>query len=376
MAEIELRRLAKFFPGGIDALKPIDLTISRGELLVVLGPSGSGKTTLMRLIAGLERPSSGSVWIDERDVSHVPPHQRDVAMVFQNPALYPHLSVFENLAFGLRARGTSRSQARAQVNTVAGMLGLDRVLARRPGALSGGERQRVAIGRALVRQPRMILFDEPFSNLDVPLRAALREQVVDLHRRFETTLIHVTHDQAEALLMGDRIVVLDRGQLLQCGTPRAVYDHPAHRFVATFVGSPPMNVLPCQIEREGDTIRVRPIETDRAVRWLAGSESLPQGWAGTTRLFDLGLRPEAISVREPGGSSEPPPSSAMLGVQVRRLEFNGPDLLATLALGPHRLIARLPANQAIQDRQRVDVLLDLSRAVWFDQSTGAALGPG
>jgi len=375
LAEIELRRLAKVFPGGIDALKPIDLTVGTGELLVVLGPSGSGKTTLMRLIAGLEQPSSGSVWIDGQDVSQVPPHRRDVAMVFQNPALYPHLSVFDNLAFGLRARGVSRSQARAQVNTLAGMLGLDRVLARRPSALSGGERQRVAIGRALVRQPRMILFDEPFSNLDVPLRAALREQVVDLHRRFGTTLIHVTHDQAEALLMGDRIVVLDRGQLLQCDTPRSVYDHPAHRFVATFVGSPPMNILPCQIEREGETIRVEPIEADRALRWPSGSESLPRGWAETTRLFDLGIRPEAISVREPGRSSESPALLARVGAQVRRLEFNGPELLATLALGPHRLIARLPATHSIQDRQRVEVLLDLSRAVWFDQSTGAALGP-
>jgi ABC-type sugar transport system ATPase subunit len=363
LAEIELRRLAKVFPGGIDALKPIDLNVGPGELLVVLGPSGSGKTTLMRLIAGLERPSSGSVWIDGRDVSRVPPHRRDVAMVFQNPALYPHLSVFDNLAFGLRARGVSRSQARAQVNTLAGMLGLDRVLARRPSDLSGGERQRVAIGRALVRQPRMILFDEPFSNLDVPLRAALREQVVDLHRRFGTTLIHVTHDQAEALLMGDRIVVLDRGQLLQCGTPRAVYDRPAHRFVATFVGSPPMNILPCQIEREDETIRVHPIEADQALLWPAACESLPRGWAGTTRLFDLGLRPEAISVREPGGASESPPSSARLGAQVRRLEFNGPELLATLALGPHRLVARLPATHAIQDRQRVEVLLDRKSVV-------------
>jgi len=375
LAEIELRRLAKFYPGGIDALKPIDLTVTTGELLVVLGPSGSGKTTLVRLIAGLETPSSGSVWIDGRDVSGVPPHRRDVAMVFQNPALYPHLSVFDNLAFGLRARGVSRGQARAQVNTLAGMLGLDRVLARRPGALSGGERQRVAIGRALVRQPRMILFDEPFSNLDVPLRAALREQVVDLHRRFGTTLIHVTHDQAEALLMGDRIVVLDRGQLLQCGTPRAVYDRPAHRFVATFVGSPPMNILPCQIEQEGEAIRVHPFDTDRALYW-ADPESLPRDWEGTTRLFDLGIRPEAISVREPGGSSGSPPSVVSLGAHVRGLEFSGPELLATLTLGPHRLIARLPATQAIQDRQRVEMLLDLSRAVWFDQTTGAALGPG
>jgi ABC-type sugar transport system ATPase subunit len=375
LAEIKLLRLAKTFPRGIEALKPIDLAIADGELLVVLGPSGSGKSTLIRLIAGLEQPSSGSVWIDGRDVGRVPPHQRDVAMVFQNPALFPHLSVIDNLAFGLRARGVARNQARTKVNTIAGMLGLDRVLARRPGALSGGERQRVAIGRALVRQPRLILFDEPFSNLDAPLRTALREQVIDLHRRSATTLIHVTHDQAEAMLMGDRIVVLDRGQLLQCGSPRTVYDHPAHRFVATFVGSPPMNVLPCQIKSEGNASQVRPVGAEWAVHWPVARESLPAGWAGTTRLFDLGFRPEAVSVREPGDSSDLPPFSARLSASVRGVEFIGHGLLATLAVGPHRLIARLPRTQSIQDRQRVELCIDLARAVWFDQPTGAAVGP-
>jgi ABC-type sugar transport system ATPase subunit len=373
---IELRKLSKVFPGGIEALFPLEFEIAAGELLVVLGPSGSGKSTLLRLIAGLESPSTGAVWIDGRDVSRVPPYRRDVAMVFQNPALYPHLSVFDNLAFGLRARGVSRNQGRARVNTVAGILGLDHVLARSPSALSGGERQRVAIGRALVREPRMILFDEPFSNLDVPLRAALRDQVVELHRRFGTTLIHVTHDQAEALIMGDRILLLDRGQLLQHGTPRDLYDHPAHRFVATFVGSPPMNILPCQIEHDGESIRIHPVGAERAVPWTGPAESLPRDWRGTTRLFDLGFRPEAIAVREPGTLGASSPFLPSLSAHVRRLEFNGPELLVTLAVGPHRLVARLPASQKIEDRQRVEAILDLSRAVWFDQSTGAALATG
>ena len=263
----------------------------------MLGPSGSGKSTFLRLIAGLEPASSGAVWIDGRDMTKVPPHRRDVAMVFQNPALYPHLSVFDNLAFGLRGRGLSRSQARLRVNSLAGLLGLDHVLARSPGALSGGERQRVAIGRALAREPRVVLFDEPFSNLDVPLRAALREQVMELHRRFGTTMIHVTHDQAEALVMGDRVVILDRGRLLQCGTPRAIYDRPAHRFVATFVGSPPMNLLPCQIEGAGESIRVVPLGTETALPWEP-TGCLPYRLARNDALFDLGLRPEAISVRE------------------------------------------------------------------------------
>ena len=319
---------------------------------------------------------TASIWIDGRDMTRVPPHERDAAMVFQHPALYPHLSVFDNLVFGLKRRGVSRSQARARVNEAAGILGLDRLLARRPNALSGGERQRVAIGRALVRQPSLILFDEPFASLDLPLRAALRDQVVDLHRRFRTTLVHVTHDQAEALLMGDRIVILDRGKVLQCGTPREIYDRPAHRFVATFVGSPPMNILPCQIEREGRAIVVRPIATEVALPWQSADPSLPPGWEGTTRLFDLGFRPEAIQVQAPSGSTGSPPSAVSAGVQVRRLEFNGPELLATMALGPHRLVARLPASQTIDEKETIPVSLDLSRAVWFDQATGEALSGG
>jgi multiple sugar transport system ATP-binding protein len=373
LAQIELRQLSKVFPGGIAALQPIDLSISAGELLVVLGPSGSGKSTLLRLIAGLDAASAGSVWFEGRDVTHLAPHRRDVAMVFQQPALYPHLSVFDNLAFGLKARGVSRQQARSKVNTVAGMLGLDHLLARRPSALSGGERQRVAIGRALARQPRVILLDEPFSSLDLPLRAGLRDQVVDLHRRFGTTLVHVTHDQAEALLMGNRVVILERGRMLQCGTPRSIYNHPVNRFVATFVGAPPMNILPCQIECEGDSVKVIPLAADVAISWTPGTDSLPPGWEGTTKLFDLGVRPEAITVNRVDGPTAAPSARPKVIAQVRRLEFNGPELLATLALGPHRLIARLPASQPIEDGQRVEVLLDLGRAVWFDQSTGEAM---
>jgi ABC-type sugar transport system ATPase subunit len=373
LAQIELRQLAKVFPGGIAALQPIDLSISPGELLVVLGPSGSGKSTLLRLIAGLDAASAGSVWFEGRDVTNLAPHRRDVAMVFQQPALYPHLSVFDNLAFGLKARGVSRQQARSKVNTVAGMLGLDHLLARRPSSLSGGERQRVAIGRALARQPRVILLDEPFSSLDLPLRAGLRDQVVDLHRRFGTTLVHVTHDQAEALLMGNRVVILERGRMLQCGTPQSIYNDPVNRFVATFVGAPPMNVLPCQIECEGDSVKVIPLAADVVLSWTPGTDSLPPGWEGTTKLFDLGVRPEAITVNRVDGPTEAPSPRPKVIAQVRRLEFNGPELLATLALGPHRLIARLPASQPIEDGQRVEVLFDLSRAVWFDQSTGEAL---
>ncbi|MGP0063830.1 MAG: ABC transporter ATP-binding protein [Isosphaeraceae bacterium] len=374
MAGIELRQLSKGFSGGGPALDAIDLNVRSGELLVVLGPSGSGKTTLLRLIAGLESPSRGGLSIDGCDMAAVPPHRRDVAMVFQNPALYPHLTVFENLAFGLRARRVSRNQAMTKVNTMAGLLGLDGLLARRPAALSGGERQRVAIGRALARQPRVLLFDEPFSSLDPPLRAALRGEVVDLQRRFGTTLILVTHDQADALLMGDRIAILDRGRLLQCDLPRTIYQRPAHRFVAGFVGSPPMNILPCEVRREGDAVRIHPIASpEHALSWRLPGDGLPAGWPSGIDQVELGLRPEAIRVLEAGQTGEASTSSPTLPAQVRRLEFNGAEVLATLTLGPHRLVARLPASQDIHDRQRVQVVLDLGQAVWFDPGSGRAL---
>ena len=375
MAQIELRQINKVFPGGTAAVAPIDLTISSGELLVVLGPSGSGKSTLLRMIAGLDTPTGGSVWFDGQEMTRIPPHRRDVAMVFQHPALYPHLSVLDNLAFGLRARGIPRAQARSKVNSVAGILELDKLLTRRPNALSGGERQRVAIGRALVREPRVILMDEPFSNLDSPLRASLREQLIELHRRFATTLIHVTHDQAEAMLMGDRIAVLKGGRLLQCAAPRTIYDHPTDRFVATFVGSPAMNIIPCQIERQDDAIKVIPLAVDHSFAWTPSAEALPSGWEETTRLFDLGLRPEAISVEAIDSSIDEAPARPKLVARVRRLEFNGPEVLATLMLGPHRLTARLPARLPITDHERVAIFLDLHRARWFDQTTGIATLP-
>ena len=374
MALIELVGLAKEYPGRVPALRAMDLTVNSGELLVVLGPSGSGKSTILRLIAGLERPSSGTLRIDGRDMKRVAPHRRDVAMVFQNPALYPHLSVFGNLAFGARGRGVSREVARSRVNNVAGILGLDLAARAKPEQLvrrraaAGGDRASTGAATRIVHH-----FDEPFSNLDVPLRAVLREEVIELHRRFKTTLIHVTHDQSEALLMGDRVVIVEQGQLRQCDSPRAVYDRPTHRFVATFVGNPAMNLLPCQIERISETTRFRPIGIERWLPWSAPEQLLPRGWEGTTRIFDLGIRPEAISIRPGDETEEGPGSLSSLSARVRRLEFNGPDLLATLGVGPHRLIARLPTYHAIQDQQRVEVVLDLSKSVWFDQTTGEAL---
>jgi multiple sugar transport system ATP-binding protein len=373
VALIELRKLAKRFPRGTVALHELDLTVNAGELLVILGPSGSGKTTLLRLVAGLEMPSSGSVWIDGRDVKGVPPHERNVGMVFQHPALYPHLTVFENLRFALRGRGLARQQVRTKVNTVAGVLALDSLLGRRSNALSGGERQRVAIGRALVREPRVILLDEPFSSLDTPLRADLREQVVKLQRRFKTTLVHVTHDQAEALLMADRVAIFDQGRLLQCDGARQVYDRPANRLVATFVGNPPMNIIPCQLEGAGDVVRIHAAGLDRSLEGTIALQLLPEFRDGAPRQLDLGLRPEAVAVHEPAGPSNLRAGSPHWPGIVRRVEFNGPDVLVTLTVGLQRLVARVPVSHPIRPDQRVEVLPDLSRAVWFEPETGAAI---
>ena len=268
MAAIEFQGVSKAYPGGIAAVWRLDLTIHDGERFVVVGPSGSGKSTLLRLVAGLESLTEGALWIGGGRADHLPPRARDLAMVFQNAALYPHLSVFENLAFGLARRGRARSEIAERVARVAGRLGLSDLLRRSPQTLSGGQRQRVALGRALVRQPRAFLLDEPFSSLDAPLRRCVRATVLDLHRDAPTTLLYVTHDQAEALALGDRIAVLDRGRIVQTGPPLDVYNRPANRFVAEFLGNPPMNLLPCHIERIETNLLIQPVGTTPADAWL------------------------------------------------------------------------------------------------------------
>jgi ABC-type sugar transport system ATPase subunit len=381
LARVELRGVAKVYPGGIEAIRPLDLTIDEGELFVVVGPSGSGKSTLLRLIAGLESPSAGSLWIDGRRADGLAAHDRDVAMVFQTPVVYPFLSVFENLAFGLRARGRARrdrethAEQRARiegaVKETAAVLGLADMLGRRPGTLSGGQRQRVALGRALVRRPRILLLDEPFASLDAPLRVALRTELLDLHRRLGTTMVHVTHDQAEAMVLGRRIAVLRKGRTVQSGAPLDVYERPACRFVGEFVGSPPMNILPCVVETLGPpAIQVRLAESAGGWAWTID--------AGATRAgpllrrgpgpVDLGVRAEHIHA-----VASPDPASLVARGEVRRLEPHGAETVATLALGRHDLSLRLPGRTAIGVGAPVQVALDPAGIVWFDPESGLAL---
>ncbi|WZO98034.1 ABC transporter ATP-binding protein [Isosphaeraceae bacterium EP7] len=342
MARIELRGVSKRFPGGVVGLGPLDLAVNSGEFLAVLGPSGSGKSTLLRLVAGLETATAGEVWAGGRRIDGLPPRDRDVAMVFQDPALYPHLSVGDNLAFGLRARGVARDETRRRVAEMAELLGLSSVLARMPATLSGGQRQRAALGRALVRRPLVLLLDEPFSALDAPLRVALRGELAALQRASGTTTLFVTHDQGEAMAVGDRMAVLDRGQLLQVGTPAEVYDRPASATAAAFVGSPPMNLL---MGRIGDGGRFR----------LDAAGSVM-----------LGLRAEHVHI-------PPRPGDLAAPGRVVRIETTGHERLASFDAGGQALIARLPAAADLAVGSVLDLGLDLARGVWFDPTTGASV---
>jgi multiple sugar transport system ATP-binding protein len=247
MGGIALERVTKVFPGGVTAVDDVELEIADGEFMVLVGPSGCGKSTLLRMIAGLEGVSAGTIRIGERDVTELAPRSRDVAMVFQNYALYPHMRVWDNLAFALRLRRTPKPALREKVGSVAGVLGLKELTERKPGALSGGQRQRVAIGRAMVREPQAYLMDEPLSNLDAKLRVGMRAELARLHDRLGTTTVYVTHDQIEAMTLGDRVAVLRDGRVQQCDTPERLFDEPANLFVAAFMGTPPMNLVGAEL---------------------------------------------------------------------------------------------------------------------------------
>ena len=276
MAEVSCRKLVKNYDGGVQAVKGIDLEIADQEFVVLVGPSGCGKTTTLRMIAGLEEISDGEIWIGGDVVNDVPPRDRDIAMVFQNYALYPHMSVFDNMAFGLKLRKFPREEIKRRVDEAARILDIYPLLERKPKALSGGQRQRVAMGRAIVRNPKVFLFDEPLSNLDAKLRVQMRTEIKKVHQTVRTTTVYVTHDQVEAMTLADRVVVMNQGIIEQIGTPQELYHSPATRFVAGFIGSPAMNFLNCRVEDNGAGLSVRvnnqivlPIPPSRAHRYSA-----------------------------------------------------------------------------------------------------------
>ena len=354
MAKVELRGLHRRYPGAeTAALEALDLDVGDGELLVLVGPSGCGKSTALRLIAGLDKPDGGSIRIDDRDVTKLPPQDRDVAMVFQGYALYPHLTVRENIGFPLKMHGVRDPERGRRVEEIAGMLGLARLLARRPGELSGGERQRVAMGRAIVRQPKVFLFDEPLSNLDAALRTELRVELSALVHRLGTTSLYVTHDQVEAMTMGSRIAVLRGGKLQQVGAPRSIYEDPANDFVAGFLGSPPMNWI--DLERDGADLR-----------GAGTSIAIPAGLA-LPRRIKAGVRPEHLHLDASSARA------LSFGGEVVSVEPLGAETHVLLDAVGTRIRVKTAGFDAPSRGAAVRVHLDPGALLWFDAETGARL---
>ncbi len=352
MARVELRGLVRSYPGtDAPALAALDLEAGDGELLVLVGPSGCGKSTALRLVAGLDTPDGGSVILDGHDMTHVPPQDRDVAMVFQGYALYPHLSARDNMAFPLKMRAVPTAERRRRVDEVAAMLGLTRLLDRRPGELSGGERQRVAMGRAIVRKPRVFLFDEPLSNLDAALRAELRVEIAALVRRLGVTSLYVTHDQIEAMTMGDRIAVMRGGRLQQVGPPRAIYEDPVNTFVAGFLGSPPINWVDVA-PRDGR------LEGAGAV-WAA-----PAG-IGARAGLRAGVRPEHVRMTAHPG--------VPIDATVIANEPLGAETHVLLDAAGTRLRAKVPGFDAPTRGAAVRVFVPDEAVLWFDAASGERL---
>ncbi|HEX3244457.1 MAG TPA: sn-glycerol-3-phosphate ABC transporter ATP-binding protein UgpC [Chloroflexota bacterium] len=351
MASVTYDRVTKRFGADTVAVRDFSLEVRDGECLILVGPSGCGKSTSLRMLAGLEDVSEGAIFIGDRLVNNVAPSERDIAMVFQNYALYPHMSVFDNIGFGLRMRKVPRAEIERKVNEVAGMLGLERLLDRKPRQLSGGQRQRVALGRAIARQPQVFLFDEPLSNLDAALRAETRIHLQRLHRELGTTFFYVTHDQVEAMTMGDRIAVMREGTLQQVASPRELYDHPRNTYVAAFIGHPRMNLLPVTI-------------SDRVVRADGLELTLPYALPAGQAV--LGIRPEDMSLPVEDGAET-------LRLAVDIVECLGSDQYLYGKVGSVEVIARTRPDLTIVPGEVVELGVNLSRIHIFDAQTGEAV---
>ena len=375
MARVVLENLLKIFPEkggpGVAAVKNITLEIEDREFMVLVGPSGCGKSTTLRMIAGLEEITSGTVAIGGQVVNEVLPKDRDIAMVFQNYALYPHMTVYENMAFGLRLRKFPKAEIEARVHEAATMLGLEGYLERKPKALSGGQRQRVALGRAIVRKPKVFLFDEPLSNLDAKMRVSTRTEISKLHVRLGATMIYVTHDQVEAMTMGDRICVMKDGNIMQVAEPLELYNRPANLFVAGFIGSPPMNFFRGTLRRAGDHVSFVEDNPGGAPLTIALDEVLAGRSSGhLDRPVVLGVRPEAVhdsllvASPDPGRTAE---------VRVEVAEPMGAETLLYLFTGATSFIARVSPTDRFDAGQKVQVTFDLSHAHLFDPATELAL---
>ncbi len=366
MAAIELHKLSKSF-GDVPAVRGIDLAIGNGEFIVLVGPSGCGKTTTLRMIAGLESVSGGTIAFDGEEVNRLPPKGRDIAMVFQSYALYPHMTVFANMAFGLRLSGVDRAQIGERVRAAAELLNISELLRRRPRELSGGQRQRVAMGRAIVRQPRAFLFDEPLSNLDANLRAQMRVEIKRLHSQLRTTVVYVTHDQVEAMTLADRIVVMRDGEIVQSGPPEEVYQKPVDRFVAGFIGAPKMNFLPARLVGDNGGLILHLGDGNAEIR-LPASDALPET---VGQEVEIGLRPEHLDMRT-SGEGIAPGRSFPFPVEV--VEPLGAETLVFTTVSGAEVVARCDPGLHPRPGDRLTAVVDTAKLHLVDPESGRVLG--
>jgi multiple sugar transport system ATP-binding protein len=375
MARVVIENLVKIFPEkngpGVRAVNDISLSIEDREFMVLVGPSGCGKSTTLRMIAGLEEITNGTIAIDGRIVNNVLPKDRDIAMVFQNYALYPHMSVYDNMAFGLKLRHFPKAEIVARVQEAAAMLGLESYLERKPKALSGGQRQRVAVGRAIVRKPKVFLFDEPLSNLDAKMRVSTRTEISKLHARLGVTMIYVTHDQVEAMTMGDRICVMKDGDIMQVAEPLTLYNHPANLFVAGFIGSPPMNLFRGTVERGGNQlVFVESGNPATPLRIRLDDALSTKAAAHVGRPLMLGVRPEdvtdvlTVAATEPGRTAD---------VKIEVVEPMGAETYLYLDTGANSFIARVRASDRFDTSRQLKVAFNVEKAHLFDVATEQVL---
>jgi multiple sugar transport system ATP-binding protein len=370
MGFLDIRNVTKAY-GAVQVLHEVDIAVEEGEFLVLVGPSGCGKSTLLNMIAGLEAISSGEIAIKGRVVNGVHPSKRNIAMVFQSYALYPNMTVGQNMTFGLEMHGVPKPERDKALAEVAKLLQIDHLLDRKPGQLSGGQRQRVAMGRALVRNPDVFLFDEPLSNLDAKLRVDMRTEIKKLHQKLKTTIVYVTHDQIEAMTLSSRIAVMNKGYVQQLGTPKEIYDTPANLFVATFMGSPAMNIIPARVVVRDGVPHAAITGADGAARELRFSQANLAGWDGREIL--LGIRPEAIT--DPEGADRKSNNIQALSNRVTVTEPAGSDTYVTMTLGGRDAIARMRADAAVSAGEVYDFAVNMERAVAFDPATEARIAP-
>lgn len=371
MASISLRHIAKVYPGDISVVKDFNLEIKDKEFVVFVGPSGCGKSTTLRMIAGLEEISGGELYIGDRLVNDVAPKDRNIAMVFQNYALYPHMTVYKNMAYGLIQRKIPAEEIDKRIKSAAEVLGITQYLDRKPKALSGGQRQRVALGRAMVRDPDVFLLDEPLSNLDAKLRTTMRSEISKLHKRLGTTFIYVTHDQIEAMTMGDRIVVMKDGDIMQVDTPQMLYEHPQSKFVAGFIGSPQMNFIDVTLKRNATSPSGFECVLDNQHRF----NIIPrEGMANLDRYEDkivtMGIRPEHIYA---GRTIPGEIDTANLSAKIDLVEPIGSEVYLFINVNDNKLCAKLPPVTGLEEDQDIALKIDLKKMFLFDKETEKAL---